>query len=166
MNIKATTHCQVCGRAIKVVRGWCRQTNRREPMVAHHGYRRPSDGWQTASCFGARWRPYEVARDALEALEPRLEQMARDVRANIARVLAEPPATLRWERTDAWGKVLAFKVLERPEGFVYRDESVYASATYASVYRNGMLQRERTAKALEEDLASVRRRIKEWMAPE
>ena len=58
-----TTHCQVCGRAIKTVAG--RNYAREEDAtgrtvaerIAHHGYRRPRHGWQTTSCFGARWRP-------------------------------------------------------------------------------------------------------------
>lgn len=47
--------CQICGRACGTKAG----------VIAHHGYRRPGNGWQTASCFGARHRPYEIASDAL-----------------------------------------------------------------------------------------------------
>lgn len=51
---KAKT-CQICGRPILAERG----------NIAHHGYQRPGDGWQTASCFGAMHLPFEVSRDRL-----------------------------------------------------------------------------------------------------
>lgn len=51
-------HCQICEREIKAKSG----------LIAHHGYTRPhAQGWQTPSCMGARYRPYEVACDRLPA---------------------------------------------------------------------------------------------------
>jgi hypothetical protein len=47
--------CQICERGILADTG----------LIAHHGYERPGDGWQTASCFGARELPFEVSRDVL-----------------------------------------------------------------------------------------------------
>lgn len=47
--------CQICGRPIFAESG----------VIAHHGYQRPGDGWQTASCPGARELPYEVSRERL-----------------------------------------------------------------------------------------------------
>lgn len=41
--------CQICGRKIEYKRGW----------IAHHGYTRPSHGWQTSSCYGAKYKSYE-----------------------------------------------------------------------------------------------------------
>lgn len=52
---KVVKTCQCCVRAIAVVDG----------LMAHHGYRRPGDGWQTASCQGIRYQPLEVANDGL-----------------------------------------------------------------------------------------------------
>ncbi len=49
-------HCQVCDREIGATLG----------RIAHHGYTRPSDGWQTSSCPGALHAPLEVAYDALD----------------------------------------------------------------------------------------------------
>jgi hypothetical protein len=48
--------CQICERTIKAKTG----------VIAHHGYQRPGDGWQTASCFGARNLPYEVSCDRIQ----------------------------------------------------------------------------------------------------
>jgi hypothetical protein len=47
--------CQICGRAIHAAAG----------LIAHHGYERPGDGFQTDSCAGARYEPYEISRDRI-----------------------------------------------------------------------------------------------------
>lgn len=46
-------HCQICNGL------WVAENG----VIAHHGYKRPGDGMQTASCFGAMHRPFEVSRD-------------------------------------------------------------------------------------------------------
>ncbi len=43
--------CQICNRPIFAETG----------VIAHHGYQRPCEGWQTASCAGARHLPYEAS---------------------------------------------------------------------------------------------------------
>ena len=48
-------HCQCCGRAILANLG----------SIAHHGYERPGDGWQSASCMGAKQLPWEADRKVL-----------------------------------------------------------------------------------------------------
>lgn len=53
-DAKART-CQICGRPIFAETG----------RIAHHGYERPGDGYQTASCPGALHLPYEVDKSAL-----------------------------------------------------------------------------------------------------
>jgi len=74
IDASQTMHCQCCGRAIHAAKG----------AIAHHGYTRPGDGWQTASCFGAKYAPWEVSRlrvkDLIEHLEQVLERSiaARD----------------------------------------------------------------------------------------
>lgn len=57
LNFKMETenHCQVCEREIKSKSG----------IIAHHGYTRPDQGWQTDSCMGARNLPYEKSRDII-----------------------------------------------------------------------------------------------------
>lgn len=48
--------CQCCARQIFAQRG----------VIAHHGYERPfQEGWQTASCYGATYVPFEVSRERL-----------------------------------------------------------------------------------------------------
>lgn len=48
-------HCQICEREIKATKG----------LIAHHGYKRPGGGYQTGSCSGARYLPYEISRDVI-----------------------------------------------------------------------------------------------------
>ena len=56
---KVVKTCPVCFRPIAVLhRG----------TMAHHGYRRPGHGWQTASCPGIQFKPLEVSSEGLEWL--------------------------------------------------------------------------------------------------
>ena len=65
IDASQTMHCQCCGRAIHAAKG----------AIAHHGYTRPGDGWQTASCFGAKYAPWEVSRLRVKDLIEHLEQV-------------------------------------------------------------------------------------------
>jgi hypothetical protein len=68
--------CQLCGRLI------CSKLR----TIAHHGYTRPGDGWQTVSCDGARHVPLEVSNTLLvaaiadyEGIVVRLKEQMDDV---------------------------------------------------------------------------------------
>ncbi len=52
---KLVQTCPVCFRPIAVLRD----------TMAHHGYKRPNSGWQTASCAGVRFKPLEVSSEGL-----------------------------------------------------------------------------------------------------
>lgn len=54
-RLRLAKTCQICSRPILAERG----------NIAHHGYQRPGNGWQTNSCFGALHLPFEVSRDRL-----------------------------------------------------------------------------------------------------
>src|SRR5262245_42275040 len=49
------SNCQICERNIKDSKG----------VIAHHGYKRPGSGWQSASCMGARHQSYAKSRDVI-----------------------------------------------------------------------------------------------------
>jgi hypothetical protein len=83
----ATTHCQICARPIKANTG----------RIALHGYQRPGHGWQTASCYGARCQPYEVANDALLTYAKMLLGIAAARTDEIGRLQA-PDATFMYGR--------------------------------------------------------------------
>lgn len=53
---KIVKTCACCFRAIAVMPGG---------TMGHHGYQRPGDGYQTASCPGIRFRPLEVSDEGL-----------------------------------------------------------------------------------------------------
>lgn len=55
---KVLKTCPVCFRPIAVLRG----------KMAHHGYQRPGQGRQTASCPGIRFKPLEVSSEGLKWL--------------------------------------------------------------------------------------------------
>jgi hypothetical protein len=71
--------CQICGRPILAERG----------NIAHHGYQRPGDGWQTASCYGAMKLPFEISRDALGAYIQIVEEQLEDQKIRLHRVSNE-----------------------------------------------------------------------------
>jgi hypothetical protein len=160
------THCQICGRQIKVVRGWCGQTLRAENLIAHHGYQRPyQEGWQTASCYGARWRPYEVAADALP---PCIEFADRSATANedgLAKLLADPPGMLIYQSTRYKRPHGEPVVLARPENYDVNGEGSYIPGSYDGVFKNRKWELRRNAKMFREEAAALRKRLAAWIAP-
>lgn len=95
---KAMT-CQICGRDILAEGG----------VIAHHGYERPGDGWQTASCWGARELPYEADRAKLGAWCDALRRELAGLEKSLADQKAErveyryywqeaDPESPRWNR--------------------------------------------------------------------
>ncbi len=84
---KART-CQICGRPIFAELG----------VIAHHGYQRPGDGWQTASCVGARELPYEADKTILALHVATQKEILRCMVAARADVAAErAPVTIAYE---------------------------------------------------------------------
>jgi hypothetical protein len=65
--------CQICGRLI------CSKTG----YIAHHGYSRPHDGYQTPSCLGAQQSPLEVSNAALVTEISRCEEMVSSLAERI-----------------------------------------------------------------------------------
>jgi hypothetical protein len=84
-------HCQICEREIKSSLG----------RIAHHGYERPGQGYQSASCFGALELAIEVGHDALDRFILGLERRHVDAVAlrdrHVAEMLPVPnPDFRRW----------------------------------------------------------------------
>lgn len=73
--------CQICARKIMANTG----------TIAHHGYERPGDGWQTESCMGAKYLPYEESRDRIPAVLDAYKQIAIDWEARLADFKVNPP---------------------------------------------------------------------------
>jgi len=148
---KAT--CQVCGRAIKASTGF----------IAHHGYKRPYEGWQTASCEGARYEPYEVSCDRLREVTEMVRNFIATQEKEQSEFLANSPQTITFlERLSAWkpGKEVVY---EKPEMF-NKDRYYVRMYTYENAYDNKKYEYERTIKAAKSDLVTMERRIREWKA--
>lgn len=153
-----TTTCQICARAIKANTG----------TVAHHGYTRPhGEGWQSSSCFGAKWRPYEVACDALPPAIKSAELYKIGQETALARWLAEPPETITYQREDAYGPRGPLHTFKRPDGF---DPSTartsYMMITYEWQYQDRQRAYERRIKQVTADIAALKKRLAEWKAPQ
>lgn len=81
--------CQICGRGILAETG----------VIAHHGYERPGDGYQTASCPGARELPFEADRAALGLYIEALKASKASAEEALVRVTEETTA-LVWKYDD------------------------------------------------------------------
>lgn len=158
-----TGHCQICDREIGTTTG----------LIAHHGYTRPGHGWQTASCFGARWRPYEVACDALPPAIESLQGYIANLSEHIASWLREPPATITFNKegkynygTRSYDKIPT--TVERPVDFdptaeVKRDH--YNFDTYAQRFHFEIERSRMEMKHLTYDLNRLQKRLADWKAP-
>jgi hypothetical protein len=150
-----TTTCQICGRAIKAKDG----------RIAHHGYTRPQGyGYQTRSCFGARYRSYEVAHDALDRYIPMLEEWRAKTTELLAKMASEPPATMIWRRGS-------FKTVEisydRPAGFEPMKwiDRGYRPDTYEGQFASRCSNLRREIFSIDADIAECRSRVAAWKEP-
>lgn len=155
----ATTTCQICGRAVLAKTG----------LIAHHGYKRPGNGWQTSSCYGARYRPYEVARDAIEGAISQCEGFIARTETTIAAMQANPPVELTEVRKSGWKTNTT--TLARPEGFnpsapspgSYRPGS---ADHYACLFHGRQRARRAQVTAAHADIAFMAARFDAWVAPQ
>lgn len=147
---KVTT-CQVCGRPI------CSKLG----VIAHHGYRRPHhQGYQTRSCEGARYLPYEVSCDRLkEVLGRRLEFLA-ELQLSLFDFINNPPAKVS-ERSDWSGQTIE---AERPA--VYEKFKEHDHRSYEGIYSRQRYARERDIRYLEGEIREMQGRLAAWKAPQ
>lgn len=151
---KPTTTCQICGRGILANTG----------VIAHHGYQRPGDGYQTKSCMGARYLPYEVSCDRIQYAIEAITNYKNDEQKALDGWLASPPQTIiDYDKNYYTGKTTELKY-EKPADFVYGG---YASIprTYANEYSRRVYAFQRTIKACGEQIAYLTDRLQKWVAP-
>jgi hypothetical protein len=152
-----STTCQICGRPIKANTG----------LIAHHGYQRPGDGWQTASCIGARFRPYEVACDALPPAIQSCKQYIAQQETALANWITDPPAEIKHQRRDAYGRPRGpEQTFPRPDDFdgaTAKDN--YRSDTYVWRFVNARSAYQRRIKASRDTLAYLENRLTDWISP-
>lgn len=75
-QIRAT--CSCCFRGQAVTRGG--------KGMAHHGYTRPGLGYQTRSCMGVSYPPYELSNEGTKAMRQVLENMIAKATADLAKL--------------------------------------------------------------------------------
>jgi hypothetical protein len=165
------TTCQICGRRIKAPVGYGNAATNKAvqfkqvPVIAHHGYQR-QQGWQSASCFGARWRPYEVACDALPPAISSAEHWKVGLEKALAEMLAEPPLTVTFQKKK-FGYPDGDPVeLPRPNNYDPYDDGSFSPRTYDAEFKSLRNMRRREIASLAADISHMRKRLADWKAPE
>lgn len=171
---KIDTHCQICGRTIRTVVGYgstgAANTDMaagRTDRIAHHGFQRPhQQGWQSGSCFGARWRPYEVASDALPSAIKSTESYIAHQQIGLAKFMLEPPAKLQYTSRRSFKSETVD--VPRPEGFKFdpdRKSHQMIIHSYEHLYLNQRVGYLSNIRQAEMALAAMQKRLAEWKAP-
>jgi len=134
---KLVKTCPCCFRQIAVVRD----------KMALHGYERPGQGWQTASCPGIRFKPLEVSTEGLVWLISTFEER-----------LAVNQAA--WKRRDQLDSILTQRrnrAGDRELVKVTRD-----MPEWAMEFRVWCAQTESEIRSLQSDLKRCNKRLAEW----
>jgi hypothetical protein len=147
------TTCQICARAIKAGKG----------TIAHHGYKRPGRGWQTASCIGTGYAPYEVARNRIPYAIQLAEQFKTQREARLAELTTNPPATLKVQfNRGAWSKP-EYQDVERPADFNPADPKLdYKPRSYRSQWSSEVYSAQRDIRDVTADIVMLQKRYDDW----
>lgn len=137
--------CQICGREIKANKG----------VIAHHGYKRPGSGWQTTSCIGARFAPYEESADRISYVINLIEDFIASKQAYLETLTTNPPATLTYQ-----GRHKTVEVA-KPADF-NPDHNIGVAGSYESLFRKARREAEVSIRQSEADLTSLRERLANW----
>lgn len=148
------TTCQICGRPILAKTG----------KIAHHGYKRPGNGWQTQSCMGAKHLPYEQSCDLIPEAIKMAETFIVARTAWIADRIANPPAELIYY--DGLYRLNANKVA-RPDGFdpLVKPASYSNGQRYEQAFFDGNWHAQQAIKEAQADVEYLRDRLARWTAP-
>lgn len=141
--------CQICGRSIHAALG----------TIAHHGYRRPGEGYQTASCYGAKRLPFEVDRTALGEWIVMLQRMLVNEEQHLAN-LRTGTVVLKAEevKRDARGN----RVLENGQSVMIIVEYAPGHDDYARRLKIAILLQERQVKDTKDEIENQTGRFKAW----
>lgn len=151
-----TTHCQICARDIKANTG----------IIAHHGYQRPQyQGWQTASCDGARQLPYEVSRDFIPVVIERYKVHAANQEAMADEMLRTPPATITKYAMNSYQEDQTFS---KPDDFdayeVVNADRFTGSSSYQNEYIRKYRAHRSNVKEINAAIEFLTDRYNKWVA--
>jgi hypothetical protein len=155
LKAREITTCQICGRQIKAKKGF----------IAHHGYKRPyQEGWQTASCPGAQYEPYEVSSTRLQEFIGEMTRYLTTQQKEQADFLANPPEEItKFEDRGAWNKG-ELKTYKKPESFNPEGFASYRPRTYENAYADRRYEYKKTIKAVTAELTFMQARLEKWEA--
>lgn len=147
-------HCQICGRLIRCPSG----------RLAAHGFKRPwKQGYQTRSCEGAGYAPYEVSATRIPfAIDNRLDGVCH-LEALMAARMQSPP--MEAHRLDAYGRVRATYVCPKDFDPVACMASPSQPVGYGSTFRALQSDMAAEVKALRADVEYLRARLAAWVPP-
>lgn len=143
--------CQICGRPIKAKTG----------VIAHHGYKRPGNGWQTSSCMGARHLPYEKSCDLIPEAITNVTGFIDTVGARLAYFLANPPDTLLYQPHSTWEKRPMARA-DRPDGFTVEGRRSHRPHHYDTIFHERAYEMQQQIKFAGYDLTFLKDRLANW----
>lgn len=142
--------CQICEREIKASTG----------VIAHHGYTRPGEGWQTSSCWGARHLPYEKSCDQIPLCMEFIKAFIVERSLFIESMMKYPPQSIsrfRFHKEET---------LQRPADFDAEENLKKMSYGYGEGYqmehRSRVSDSRRQIKNSEHDLDRLAKRLADW----
>lgn len=152
--------CQCCDRQVKAMRG----------LIAHHGFTRPTEHWQTASCFGARRLPWEVSRKRLGELIAWLEREVRQLEDQLALVLVnkelQVPVQIRqrkghmiWDTTNLVVTSKNFEALRKEWEREFVSRRFHKWSDVIAGHKTRLV---RKLEQIESELAALRKRHAGW----
>jgi hypothetical protein len=145
-------HCQICSREIKATTG----------VIAHHGFERPGMGWQTSSCFGARYKPYEQDRSAIPLCMQSIRDATAFTKKRLEDLIANPPESMTEPLTMF--SLAERQTFERPDGFVaaksLEDPAYHLGYDY--LYRKQVAELRFQIKNNDEFLIQLQARYDSW----
>ncbi len=150
------TNCQICGRYIKSAKG----------LIAHHGYKRPGQGWQSASCYGARHVPYEVGHDAIDLAIRSTKTQIAGTTEYLAKIRKDPPEKLIWvQKRDCWSRPTYTDVAKPADFDPVKTYKTYRRGDYVTLYHENVANNERDLREMKEFLKYLDERLSAWKAP-
>jgi hypothetical protein len=151
--------CQICGHYHLgyVKRG----------VLAHHGYQRPGQGYQTQSCYGALKQPLHVSCDALPPYINAMESLKDREQIILNRILDTPPAAYvvqdsKWDNVARRHLPVDRKVV-RPDGFLLGAANRYVMPEYERCYLNDIRHRESQIKGYQHEVDHQTKKLEVWM---
>lgn len=152
--------CQCCGRLIKANTG----------LIAKHGYRRPGDGWQTASCPGADARPFEADSTVLHAYVGALAAERDNLTARIGKVERnEIKPYINVSVRDSYGRRSTRRIwVDRDDFDAAKEEHklrTYGIYTFEDLQAACIRLIEAELKAVQSELVEHTARLNAWQGP-